>query len=114
MRQILTITIFGRENTNKINAKELFYIHAIFEPTRINSAPFMIAHMKVVGTSLKGSIFVGGLITSIARVLGLHTELATLELLPPCFLDLPACRHMRLIRGRSDGRYLFMVHKVTI
>lgn len=113
-RQILTIIIFIWENTNKINPKELFFICSIFEPTLVNSAPFMIAHMQALGTDKKGPTSIGGLITSIARALGLDTELVTLEPLPPCFLDLPACRHIRLIRSRSDGKYLVMVHNTAV
>lgn len=75
--QILAITIFFRENTNKINDKELLFILSIFKPTRVNSDLFTIAHVQAVGTSKKG--YIGGLITSIAHALDLDTELATLE-----------------------------------
>lgn len=37
-----------------INAKELFYIHSILEPTWLNSASFMLTHMQAIGTVKKG------------------------------------------------------------
>lgn len=43
----------------------------------------MIAHMHVVRTASKGFISIGGVITSIARALGIYTKLDTLEPLPP-------------------------------
>lgn len=97
-----------------MNAKKLFFLHSIFAPTRVNMAPFMIAHMNVVRTARKGPISFGDLITSIARVMGLHTELATLGPLPSNSLGLHACRYMRLIKAMSDGRYLLMVHNISI
>lgn len=62
----------------------------------------------------KGPISFGGLITSIARALGLDVELASLEPLPSCFLDIHACRYMRLIRAKLDGIYLLMFHNIVI
>lgn len=74
----------------------------------------MIAHMNVIRAARKGPISFGDLITSIAHVMGIHTELATLEPLPSRSFDLHACRHMRLITDRPDGRYLLMVYKISI
>lgn len=61
--------------------------------------------------ALRGSspICIGALITSITRALNLNDELATLEPLNTPFLDLDACRSMRLIKNRQDGRYHLMV-----
>lgn len=70
-RQILAQTIFGQENTNKTNAKELFYIHNVLAPTRVNYPPFMLAHMQAINTAKKGHISVEGVITSVACIIGL-------------------------------------------
>lgn len=74
----------------------------------------MISHMHVVHTASKGSISFGGVIISIARVLGLDTKLATLKHLPPCSLDIQACRSMRFIRDISNRKCLLMVHNIVI
>lgn len=52
--------------------KELFYIHDVFAPIRVNFAPFMLGHMQAIITAKKGHIFVRGVITSIARIIGLE------------------------------------------
>lgn len=44
-RKILAYSMFGRESNSRINAKELFYIHSVFEPTRVILAMVMLAHM---------------------------------------------------------------------
>lgn len=112
--QILEDTIFGWEDSNKTNPKEIFYLQVIFAPTPINSAPFLMANLNAVRTVSKGSIAYGGMITSIDRVLGLDTELSTLEYLPPYSFDIQACRSMRFVRARPGRKFLFMVHNMSI
>lgn len=51
--QILIHSIFGQENNSRINVKELFYIHSVFEPTRVNPTPFMLVHMQAICTAKK-------------------------------------------------------------
>lgn len=92
-----------------INAKELFYIHSIFEPTQVNSSSFMLAYMHAVGTVKKGLISIGGVITSIACVLGLEAQLAALDPLLVPSLDIHVCRHMWLIKNMRDERYSLMI-----
>lgn len=102
-RQMLAHAIFGRENKSRINVKELFYIYSIFEHTLGNSAPFLLAYMQAVRTAKKRHIAFGGLITSIARTQDLHDPLPMLS------LEIDVCRHMRLIKNISDGRFSLMI-----
>jgi hypothetical protein len=44
-RYLLACTIFGRENPNKVNARELLFLQGSLTNRRINSVPFMLAHM---------------------------------------------------------------------
>lgn len=112
--QMLAHTIFGRENKSRINAKELFYILYVFEHTRVNSYPFLLAHMQAVRTAKKGHIIFGGLITSIARALNLHAELATLDPLPMFSLDIDVCLHMRLMKNKSDERFSLVIANMVV
>lgn len=108
-RQMLTHTIFGRENKIRTNIKELFYIHSIFEHTWVNSTSFLLAHMQVICTVKKRHIAFEGLITSIARALDLHRELNMLDPLPMLSLDIDVYRHMRLIKNMRDEMYSLMI-----
>lgn len=68
-------------------SKEFIFLQATLYRRRLNPMPFMIAHMGVV--EKKGdTVSFGGLITSITHALGLDTELATLEPIPPCTVNL--------------------------
>ena len=61
-----------------------------------------------------GPIIFGGLITSIAWVLNLNNEIATLDPLPPRIINLKFLRDMKLCRLRREGGYMLMVHGVAI
>lgn len=94
---LLACTIFGWENSKKINAKEFLFLQAALTQRRLNSVPFMIEHMCVV-VKKKGTILFGGLITFIARALELDIELDTLEPLPHHIINLKFLRDMRLYK----------------
>lgn len=111
---MLAHTFFGRENKSRINAKELFYIHSIFNHTWVNSSPFLLAHMQAVRTAKKGHITFGGLITSIACSLDLYAKLAMLDPLPMLSLDIVVCLHMRLIKNKNDGRFSMTIANTVV
>ena len=112
-RYLLACTIFGRENPNKVNARELLFLQGSLTNRRINSVPFMLAHMTLT-LNKAGPISFGGLITSIARALNLNNEMATLDPLPPRTINLKFLRDMKLCRLRREGGYMLMVHGVAI
>lgn len=89
--------------------KSLFYIHYVFVPTRVNSTPFILAHMQADRIAKKGPISFGGMITYIARALGLESELATLMHYVIPSLDIDAFCHMWLIKNRRHERYSLMI-----
>ncbi|KAI5444245.1 hypothetical protein KIW84_012750 [Lathyrus oleraceus] len=86
-RYLLACTIFGRENPNKVNTRELLFLQGSLTNRRINSIRFMIAHMDLT-LNKAGPIVFGGLITSIARALNLNNEIATLVPLAPRTINL--------------------------
>jgi hypothetical protein len=47
-RYLLACTIFGRENSNKVNARELLFLQGCLTNQRINLVPFMLAHMSAI------------------------------------------------------------------
>ena len=110
---MLACTIFGWENPNKVNAKELLFLQGCLTNRRINSVPFMLAHMTAV-LKKTGTIAFGGLITSIARALNLDTKIATLAPLPLRIINLKFLKDMKLCQNRKDGGYGLMVHGVAI
>lgn len=112
-RLLLACTIFGRESPNKVNARELLFLQGCLTRTHINPVPFMLAHMTLF-TNKTGPIVFGGLVTSIARALGLNDEIATLEPLPPRTINLKFLKEMKLCRARREGGYELMVHGVAI
>lgn len=69
----------------------------------------MLAHMKAIHITKKGTISFGGVIISIVGTLGLEAELATLDPLSIPSLDINACRHMQLIKNRRDETYSLII-----
>jgi hypothetical protein len=80
---------------------------------RINPVPFMLAHMSAI-LKKGGTISFGGLITSIARALNLNAELATLEPLLHCIINLKFLKDMKLCKVRRAAGYNLMIHGVAI
>lgn len=108
-RQIWACTIFGRSNSNKVNEKELFYLFATFVPQNVNTVPFMFSHMQAIVNARRGPIIFGGLITSIARVLGLEDKFSCLTPLPPRAIIIDRTRSMKLVKRRQDSNFHLMV-----
>lgn len=69
----------------------------------------MLAHTQAVHTAKKGPISFWGLITTIARAIGLEREIATLDPLLIPSIDVDAYRHMQLIKNMRDVRYSLMI-----
>jgi hypothetical protein len=108
--RILQNTVFGRPNNNKVNAKELFFLHCVFEmDTKVNAASFLFHHIRTLCARGRQPFVIGGLITSIALGLNLGDRLQNLQALPPLFMDISYCRSIRLIKNRVGGRYYLMV-----
>jgi len=105
--------VFASVNPNKVNARELLFLQGSLTNRRINSVPFMLAHMTLT-LNKAGPISFGGLITSIARALNLNNEMATLDPLPPRTINLKFLRDMKLCRSRREGGYTLMIHGVAI
>lgn len=78
-----------------VNAKELIIIQGYLRNTKMNSIPFMIAHMLFV-LKKGGPISFCCLVTSIARALRSDTELAILEPLPPRTVNINFLRDIPL------------------
>ena len=110
---MLACTIFGRENPNKVNARELLFLQGSLTNRRINSVLFMIAHMIVV-LRHTGTIAFGGLVTSIARALHLDAEIATLAPMLPRTINLKFLKDMKLCKVRRAGGFELMVRGVAI
>ncbi|CAJ2633219.1 unnamed protein product [Trifolium pratense] len=108
-RQLLGYTIFGRMNSNKVNAKELFFLYAIFNNIKINSVSFMLSHMRSF-VAKKGDIMFGGLITTLAKLLGHGDEFA--GPLPSFYIDLNTVKSMKLIKERQSVYYLLINNEV--
>ncbi|CAJ2663010.1 unnamed protein product [Trifolium pratense] len=110
-RHLLANTIFGRANFSKVNSKELFYMFAVFKELRINTAPFFFSHMlSQVNSRRNGVIIFGGLITTIAKAIGLGPRLENLDHTPPRFINEDMVKSMNLVRLREDGRYDLMIN----
>ncbi|KAK2383895.1 hypothetical protein QL285_071305 [Trifolium repens] len=112
LRQLLSCTIFGRAHANKVNSKELFYMWSFITKEKINSLPFMFSHMQSVISSNRGAaITFGGLITTIAKAIGVGDhQFANLEQIPPRFIDLDMVKSMKLVKQRSDGNFFLMIN----
>ena len=111
---ILESTIFGRINNHKVNSKELFFLHCIFTPTRINATPFLLAHIHSISERGTNTFCIGGIFTSITLALGLGNKLTDLPSIPSMYLDLDNCRSTHLIKVREDDKYYLMVQNKVV
>jgi hypothetical protein len=59
--RILQNTIFGRPNNSKVNAKELFFLHCVFEmDTKVNTASFLLHHIRTLCARGRQPFVIGG------------------------------------------------------
>lgn len=79
LHRILADTIFGRENTENVNSRDLFLIYCALSETKVNQTPILLAHFQSISVRTGGPICVGELITFIALALNLGTKLSTLS-----------------------------------
>lgn len=75
----------------------------------INTVPFMISHMHAIVIAKRGAIIFGGLITSIARVLGLEEKFSSLIPLLSRTIDIDMTRSLKLVKRRQDGKFKLMI-----
>ncbi|CAJ2633365.1 unnamed protein product [Trifolium pratense] len=109
-RHLLAHTIFGRASLSKVNSKEMFYMFAAIRKMKINTVPFLFSHMlSQVNTSRGGAMIFGGLITTIAKAIGLGPRLENFEHTPPRLINEDMVRSMNLVRLREDDRYDLMI-----
>jgi hypothetical protein len=112
---ILQNTVFGRPNNNKVNAKELFFLHCVFAAdTQVNAASFLFHHIRTLCARGRQPFVIGGLITTIALGLNLGDRLQNLQSLPPLLMDISYCRSSRLIKNRVGGGYYLMVNNQEV
>ncbi|KAK2368340.1 hypothetical protein QL285_081541 [Trifolium repens] len=76
---------------------------------RINTVPFLFSHMHSLVTAKNEKILFGGLITTLAKALGLGPQLRNLPHIPPRLIDEDMVRSMNLVRLRSDDRFDLMI-----
>ncbi|KAI5402442.1 hypothetical protein KIW84_050165 [Lathyrus oleraceus] len=69
----------------------------------------MLSHMQVIINAKRGPIIFGGLITSIARVLGLKEKFSRLTPLLHHAIDIDMARSMKLVKRRSDGKFNLII-----
>lgn len=69
----------------------------------------MISHMQSIVTARRGTIVFGGLITSIARALGLEEKFSSLTPLSSRTIDIDMTGSMKLVKRRQDGKFHLMV-----
>jgi hypothetical protein len=100
---------FFLTTSNKINSKEILFMFAALNNRRINTVPFLFSHMHSLVTAKNGKILFGGLITTLAKALGLGPQLRNLPHIPPRLIDEDMVRSMNLVRLRSDDRFDLMI-----
>lgn len=59
-QKILVNTSYFRGDNGSVIMKELFFIDCMFKPSQINSATFMLSHLKTIAKARWGNIFIGG------------------------------------------------------
>jgi hypothetical protein len=64
--------------------------------------------MHSLVTAKCGAIVFGGLVTTIAKALGLGPHLVNLAHIPPCLIDEDMVRSMNFVRAKSDDKYDLM------
>ncbi|WJX33810.1 DNA (cytosine-5)-methyltransferase [Trifolium repens] len=65
--------------------------------------------MHSLVTAKREAIVFGGLITTIAKALGLGPRLVNLAHIPPCLIVEDKVRSMNLVRARRDDKYDLMI-----
>lgn len=114
-QKILVNTSFRRGDNGSVIMKELFFIDCVFKPSQINSATFMLSHLKTIAKARWGNIFIGGLITSIALSMGLDAEVTTLMfVVGSTALGIVSFPAQMIIKTKSLGQYYLLIQHAVI
>lgn len=107
--RVLSNSIFRRMNNNKVNSKELFFMHCIcIHGWKINASTFILQHIEALCARGTTSFCIGGLVPSIEIALDLGGRLKNLASLPPLFMDIDKFHTDRLTKNREAGKYNLM------
>jgi hypothetical protein len=91
---VLANTVFGRVNNNKVNAREMYFLHYTFTPNlRINVDSFLLNHIQsLLSRNENTSPFcIWGIVTAISQYLDLQDRLDELPFWQAEFLDVGYC-----------------------
>lgn len=70
---VLAQIFFGKsDNIDTISKEELFIMLYIFQSLPVYYVAFLLANLDLIAKSTRGNIFFGGIVTSIALVVGLR------------------------------------------
>jgi hypothetical protein len=117
---ILTHTIFGKPvNDTAVTKEELLILFCAFQECPVN-ATFMLANFVKIVENTNRRICIGGFVTLLARVIGLHTPLEHLvTYIAPlasgfCYMDIPFCFDRSLIGTLGPASFQLVINHAPV